>query len=242
MDKSMKTKGISDIKVEASKNENGFVMIFFHGYDSCARDMVDYLGKKLSSAIPSLTIRFAQASQLTPWQGNGRSWFYVEDQLEGPVDGNICAPRALAAMPDVHSYIDMVLQEENIDESKLLISGFSQGATMAFYAALQRERPPAGAFCISGGALDQIRSIKSKPSVFLLAGADENSFYSGREQAKKTCKLLQDNGFDCALFLTPDNGHNIDNQSIEKLISFVRKKQQRKEPVSKALDGNGIKP
>jgi phospholipase/carboxylesterase len=220
----MNSKDISDIKIKAQNNQNGPVVVFFHGYDSCAKDMADYMGKTLSGAVPGLTVRFAQASLQTPWHGNGRSWFYIEDHLDGPADGNVFAPRALAAMPDVHRYIDRVLKEENIHENNLIIAGFSQGATMAFYAALQRERPVAGAFCISGGALDQIKGIGSKPAVMLLAGADESSHYSGREQAIKTHALLKKHGFDCALYLTPGNGHNIDTRSIEKLIEFIKEK------------------
>ena len=207
-----------------SKHENDpYTLIFFHGYGSSANEMHDYLSQSFAEALPHFDIYFANAPLSTSFNDAARSWFYIEDALNGPADGNVMAPRALSAMPIIHEYIDNVLIAQNIDESRLILAGFSQGATMAFYAALQRSEPVLGVCSISGGALDQIKHIKSKPAVILLAGEIEHSLYSGREQAYKTHALLTENGFNAELSLSPGNEHSIDAYSIQKLISFINK-------------------
>jgi len=210
----------SRIGPQAAGPPDGLV-VFFHGYGANGREMAGYVGSQLAPLLPSAALRFPDGHRPVPWGTEGRSWFMVEDMLDMP-DGNVAGPRALQETPMVNDYIDRIIREENIPASRVIIAGFSQGGTMAFFAALTREIPVAGVFSISGGALDQLASPRSRPPVMLLAGEREDSFYSGRQLAQKTHHLLLQRGFDSHLLLTPENGHNIDRRSIEELARFAR--------------------
>lgn len=212
---------IQDYRVGPQTGKAGCLVIFFHGYDSGGRDMAQYLGSQLAGLAPEAVLRFPDGPRPVPWNQQGRSWFEVEDMLDMP-DGNIAGPRAMAEVTYINRYIDRVMAEEGMPASRVIIAGFSQGATMAFFAALMRDQPVAGVFSISGGALDQLAVPRSKPPVMLLAGEREHSYYSGRELAEKTYHLLRQREFQAGLLFTPENGHNIDRRSVEELAGFIR--------------------
>ena len=76
---------------------------------------------------------------------------------------------------------------------------------------------------LSGGARDQLEEPQSKPPVMLVVGEQEYGLYEGVPLAIKTHDLLQQRGFDSTILVTPENGHNIDQRTIEELARFVRK-------------------
>ena len=213
-------------------------LIFFHGYGANAQEMADHVGVSLSDNLSHVKLRFPNGIEPTHYNPNQRSWYDIQDMLydkdvyQKPFDGNLAAPRALSTMTDIHAYIDRVLEDDDINPDQLILAGFSQGATLAFYAALQRHEEIAGVVSISGPAIDQVQGIHSSPPILLMAGAEEFSHFSGRELASKTHDLLLKNGFMSDLFLTPDNGHNICQNSLNALASFTRN----------ALNGNAVDP
>lgn len=182
--------------------------------------MERHVGSYLKQVYPDLQIYFPDG--LYQISENSFGWFGIEGMEEGKADGNIAAPRALAEMQKIHDYIDNVLLQEKIRPENLIIAGFSQGGTMAFYAALQRQECIGGVLTISGGALDQVKQINSRPKVMLLAGSNEYSHYSGQEHATKVHYLLESYGYNTQLYLTPDNRHDIDVQSLAKLAEFIQ--------------------
>lgn len=220
---------IHDKIIDRSTTNGGGTLIFFHGYGANGQEMADYVGANIQGQLPNVKLRFPDGLLPTPFNPAQRSWFHIQDMLDDkehrgiPFDGNIAAPRALAVMPDIHAYIDRVLEEDKIEPSRLIIAGFSQGAQIAFYSGLQRTEEVGGVLSISGPAIDQVQSIGSNPPIMLLAGADEHSHFSGRQCAEKTHGLLLENGFTSELYLTPNNGHNICQNSLRALTAFVKR-------------------
>lgn len=221
--------GIQDVRMGPLHGHGNCLVIFFHGYDSNGGMMAGHVGTQLAAMVPDAIMRFPDAPLSVPRNEYGRSWFPVEDILDGP-DGNIAGPRAASAAGTVNDYIDRVMMEEGMPASRVIIAGFSQGATMAYFASLMREDQVAGVFSISGGALDQLAVPRAKPPVMLLAGEWENSLYSGRELADKTHWLLKERNFSTGIYLTPGNKHNIDTKSIEVLSWFVKRMVPRPAP------------
>lgn len=216
---------IQDCRIAPADGRKDCVVVFFHGYGANGREMAGHVGSRLAALLPSAVLRFPDGPRPVPWGSEGRSWFKVEDMLDAP-DGNKVGPRALKAASHVNAYISRVMREEGMPADRVIIAGFSQGATMAFFSALMRTEPVAGVFSISGGALDQLDRLtkpRSKPQVMLLAGEWENSYYSGRQLAEKTHELLLRREFRSSLFFTPANGHDINRRSIEELAAFSRR-------------------
>jgi phospholipase/carboxylesterase len=199
------------------------LVLFFHGYGSSGAGTARDLAEMLAPKLPEAKI-ICPDGPLTPFHddmGNPRfSWFAVEDMLDAP-DGAVSAARARAVAPEINSWIDDVLAREGVSEDRVIIAGFSQGATMAYYAALLRDRPVAGVFSLSGGGLDQLTAPASKPPVGLAAGQFEAQEYSGVPQAQKAQVLLQKQGFKTDCVIVPDQGHAITPAAMDLVTGMA---------------------
>ncbi|MBI1214196.1 MAG: hypothetical protein GC185_00085 [Alphaproteobacteria bacterium] len=195
------------------------LVIFFHGYGSTGAGLASGLPQILPEGLKDAKI-ICPDGPVMCWQddkGNhGFSWFAVEDMLDAP-DGAKAAERASAAAPAINAWLDEVLAREGVDESRVVIAGFSQGASMAYFAALLRDKPVAGVFSLSGGGLEHIGPPASRPPVALLAGERETGHYSGAPVAMKTQVFLDRQGFRTDCVILPDQGHEITPAALEML-------------------------
>lgn len=205
-----------------------YVVIFFHGLGSNGELMRDYAGGLLSPMIPDAKIYFPDGPDpvsADPQAQPYRSWFDVSDRMnKGPLteeDSKVLSKRIEAAVPAVNAYIDQVLKQEGISEDRLVLAGFSQGASMAFYAGLRRDKPVAAVFSLSGGALHLLEKPNAKPPVLLSAGGNEPSHYSGSLQAQRTHTLLEKAGFETECVLIPDKEHEISPESMQVLAQLA---------------------
>jgi len=192
------------------------LVIFLHGFASGGEETAETIRRELAPRLPSAKFICPDASL----SENGcRSWFQVGDMLDGP-DGAKAAARAAAAAPAINAYIDGVLKAENMPASRVVIAGFSQGASMAFYAALQREAPVRGLFCLSGGGLDRIENPASKPPVLLAAGEYETGNYSGMPQVESALQKLKTLGFTAGDYCVRGQEHALNRETLAAFTFF----------------------
>src|SRR5688572_15620329 len=78
----------------------------------------------------------------------GYQWFSLADR-----DPEKMLAGVKAAAPILNQYIDEILAEYNLDESKLALVGFSQGTMTALYTAIRREKKVAGIVGFSGALI-----------------------------------------------------------------------------------------
>ena len=205
-----------------------YLVIFFHGYGSNGELMASHVGGLLGPLLPEAKIRCPDGPiefYKMPDGKPGCSWFELRDIFDGeklPDDRSEIGRRARAAAKDVNDYIDKVLAEEGISPDHVIIAGFSQGGTMAYYAALLRDTPVAGVYALSGGALDQLGTPVSKLPVGLVAGAREEQDYSGAPHQRKMQAELDSAGFNVDCVIIPGQGHDISWKSMELLSVFTR--------------------
>lgn len=215
---------LHDVVVNPPSGRTENIIIFFHGYGSSGASMAQHVGTLLAPHLPDTKIFCPNAPIKIGEDRDGNtyhSWFPVEDMLDNP-DNDTAAARVRSVMPDVQSYIDSVLKRENISEDRVIIAGFSQGASTAFYAGLLRDTPVAGVYSLSGGALDRLTDPQSRPPVALLAGEQENQGYSGHPMARATHDLLKDMGFKTDVVVLPGQGHSITPESMRLLGQMTR--------------------
>lgn len=202
-----------------------YVVVYFHGYSSSGSLMEQYAGDLLGPLLPEARLRFADAPVQMGWDNH--SWFELRDivnqDLRDDVLHDIVSERAAKTAKEVNEYIDRVMKEEGFSEDRIILAGFSQGGTMAFYTGMMRDKPVAGVFSLSGGALDHVPDIRSKPPVMLAAGAQEQQDYSGEPHAKKTCAFLKAQKISAECRILPDQEHKITLKSMELLRDFARK-------------------
>src|SRR5262249_26446039 len=100
--------------------------------------------------------------------GFGYQWFGFEDR-----DPASIAASALAAAAILDGFIDGELERRGLDETRLALAGFSQGAMMAIHVAPRRPRTLAGVIGYSGAlvAPDRLASeVRTRPPILLVHG------------------------------------------------------------------------
>jgi phospholipase/carboxylesterase len=205
-----------------------YLVIFFHGYGSNGSLMAEHVGNLLGPLLPEAKIRCPDGPiefYKMPDGKPGCSWFELRDIFDGdklPDDRAEIGRRASAAAKEMNDYIDKVIAEEGVPEDRVIIAGFSQGGSMAFYTALLRDHPVAGVYALSGGALNELIDPVSKPKVGLVAGAREAQDYSGFPHQELMRDKLGKEGFNVDCVIIPDQGHDISWKSMELLSVFTR--------------------
>jgi phospholipase/carboxylesterase len=212
----------------AVNTQNGqkpdYVVIFFHGYGDGGYRTADIIKNNLAAQLPNVKFRCPDGPTSLGW--GSHSWFDVSDIMQHEDDKEYMkdrsGPRAAAAAVDINKYIDRVIKEEGIAEDRIIIAGYSQGGSMAYYAGLLRDRPVGGVYSLSGGALDRLTNPKSKPPVALVTGQFETGDYSGTPQATKAQGMLKQMGFNVIRTVIPNAGHILWTQTLAPMVDFIR--------------------
>ncbi len=229
-------------------NNPDYVVIFFHQYGGNGKDTAEQVANLLSPVIPGVKVIAPDATDPVPGDpvdGPWRQWFFIKDQIDNPTptpDRGLVAYRAMQEVPKINAYIDSVIAREKIDPSRVIVAGFSQGATMAVYAALSREKPVGAVFSISGGAIDQLPHIESRTPTVLLAGEREQNEYSGVYHLPMAQARLAQAGVPHVTGVLPGVGHDISPQAMQRLSVLIRH-VTAEDPVRKVGDvPNSSKP
>ncbi len=220
------------------------IVIFFHGYGSSADLMRQYVGDMLGPMLPNAQLRFPDGPIQMGW--NNHSWFDVQDVLSNPdhhANKATVAPRAAEAAKAMNDYVSRVMAEEGVSEKQIVLAGFSQGGTMAYYTGLLRDEAVGGVYALSGGALENLQQPKSKPAVELVAGGLEQQDYSGAPQADKAAQLLQAMGFAADSYIIEGQEHKITPKAMDLLAAFTKAATKQKPAETRpAPRKNGMKP
>lgn len=170
----------------AEKPQN--LVVFIHGYKSSIDDIACE-AEKLATLLPQAVVITPQSDKFHK-NNNVREWYDVshydsehkrrnpETPLEEVVEiynqaGNDLCNQA----PRINAFIDKWQEKYNIDDCHTYLVGFSQGATLAIYAGLCRERAVGGIFALSGivaGKDSLEQNINSRPKIYMLHGKQDN--------------------------------------------------------------------
>jgi phospholipase/carboxylesterase len=187
------------------------LVVFLHGYGADGNDLIA-IGKQWQNMMPDTA--FVAPNAPTPClrsQSGGRQWFTLdtfepEEQWEG----------VNQAAPGLIDFINTELKRYGLDESRLLLVGFSQGTMLALHVGLRLAKAPAGILGFSGAIVGPeflneatARSASGRPPAILLIHGNQDEvipvealFLSAEELSKA--------GFPCEWHLSPGIGHGID--------------------------------
>ena len=233
----MSTMNSYTIDTTDGKTPPEYLVVFLHGHGSSGGAMSEYAGGLLAPLLPHAKIIFpdgpmsAVPENLMHMLGGAkespyRSWFDMRDIIDknsiDTADRDKIGQRATAAATAINAYVDAVAQKEGVPLDHVIIAGFSQGGTMAYYSGLLRVTEIGGVFCLSGGALDRLGTPQAKPPIGIAAGELETQDYSGAPHARKVFAQLEREGFyaDCAIIT--GKKHEISPKSMELLSAFTR--------------------
>jgi len=192
------------------------LVILLHGWGADGANLID-LADMFAQVLPDAL--FVAPNAPYPCEVNpfGYQWFSLMDrQPQHMLDGVRNAAAAL------NQYIDEQLKALSLDNSKLILVGFSQGTMVALHVAARRS-PQIAAIVGYSGALIAPEilgtEIVARPPICLLHGeADEVVPFAAMKQATEA---LKSHGFTIESHPRPFLSHSIDMEGIKLASAFV---------------------
>ena len=126
------------------------LVVFLHGYGADGNDLIE-LGAQWRALLPHAAFVSPHAPERCAASPTGRQWFGLTSVA--PEDPKGAAERlsgVVSARPTIDAFLDEELARLGLDESRLALVGFSQGAMMALHVGLRRPRAPAAIIGYSG--------------------------------------------------------------------------------------------
>jgi phospholipase/carboxylesterase len=158
------------------------LVVFLHGYGADGNDLIA-LGQQWRKLLPEAAFVSPHAPGRTPGAPTGRQWFALSAAT--PDDPRGAEERwrgVVAARPTIDAFLDRELARLGLDDSRLALVGFSQGAMMALHVGLRRRRAPAAIVSYSGLLIgpEQLaeataRNDKGESPPILLVHGDQDS-------------------------------------------------------------------
>jgi phospholipase/carboxylesterase len=206
------------------------LVIFLHGYGANGTDLLS-LGQEWARYFPDTAFAAPNAPDVCEAWASGYQWFSIR---AAEITRALLDNKALLQKPTVslNDYIDAQLQHWGVEESQLVVAGFSQGAMMAMYAMPRRKNPCAGVIAWSGMLLDA-EGLKSPEIVKMPILA-----IHGEEDQVVPPQSLEEvqSGFEAAKFnvetiMRPELGHGIDEFGLMRAVDFIKEGLDNKEKV-----------
>jgi phospholipase/carboxylesterase len=157
------------------------LVVFLHGYGADGKDLIE-LGKQWRALLPDAAFIAPNAADRLPGTPMGRQWFALS--RFAPDDPRGAAERwqgVGAARPSIDAFLDEELGKLGLDNTKLALVGFSQGAMMAMHVGLRRARAPAAIVGYSGLLVGgehlaeaKARNARGEPPPILLVHGDQD--------------------------------------------------------------------
>ncbi|HEY1941106.1 MAG TPA: dienelactone hydrolase family protein [Roseiarcus sp.] len=126
------------------------LVVFLHGYGADGEDLIA-LGDQWRGLLPNASFVSPHAPERCSGSPTGRQWFALSTtEPEDPRGADERWKGVVSAQPSIDAFLDEELARLGLDESRLALVGFSQGAMMALHVGLRRKRAPAAIIGYSG--------------------------------------------------------------------------------------------
>ena len=146
--------------------EPQFAVVLLHGKnaeDASMRRLVDRWQGHMTSTLFTLPI-FNR--RLEDAEETEETVLVHSDQLPLELETRAC---------ELDKYLDRLRHDYGLENDRIAIVGYAEGATLALYYGLQQDKPMCGiiGFCATFEGFDGIQNeLKSRPPVLLVHGAD----------------------------------------------------------------------
>ncbi len=143
------------------------LVVFLHGWGADGNDLIG-LAPGWASVLPATQFVSPHAPDVCDENPMGRQWFSFRNRDAAEIERG-----AADAARVIDGFIDGELERLGLDDDRLALVGFSQGAMMALYVALRRPRACAAVVGYSGalvGGDSLADELRSRPPVFLMHG------------------------------------------------------------------------
>ncbi len=214
------TRKLNDGRRAAESGSADSAVVFLHGYGADGADLLG-LADTLAPHLPNTVFRAPNAPERSAVNPFGYQWFPIP-WMDGASEAEMHDSFQRSAA-DIDAYLDQVLTDEGIDQSNLVLFGFSQGTMMGLHVAPRRSGSLAAVVGFSGRLLNPSRLAEeaiSRPPVLLVHGdQDEVVPYESLPEANGALAAA---GFKVHTHVMKGVGHGISPDGLEVALGFVR--------------------
>ena len=216
------TRTLTDNRRAAQSGSTGSVVVFLHGYGADGADLLG-LADSLAPHLPDTVFRAPNAPERSSLNPFGYQWFPIP-WMDGASEAEMYDGFKRSALA-VDQYLDQVIADEGVDQSSLVLFGFSQGTMMSLQVAPRRACSLAAVVGFSGRLLHPpilAEEVKSKPPVLLVHGdQDEVVPFASLSEARDS---LVDLEFEVRTYVMRGVGHGISPEGLGAALGFIRDK------------------
>lgn len=210
-------------RVDAASGTAKSLVILIHGYGANGNDLID-LGQQLSPAFPDIAFSSPNAPEPCPMAPGGLQWFPLTHNPGGFRSEDEYWNGVNHSQEVLNAYIDSELERLNLDESRCVLLGFSQGTMMSFHVGLRRQKQLAGIIGFSGVLTGDNRlkdDIQSKPPVLIIHGEEDPVIPV--EAVPRATTALRDVNIEAEWHIVAGLGHGIEQVGLLLAANFLRR-------------------
>ena len=206
------------IKPEKNKDINNIV-ILLHGYGGDGKD-ISMLTLNWKRYMPNTIFICPNGHESCAINPIGFQWFDLSKD-----DPNYILSETLRAEKIINKFLDEIKNEYNLDNDKIILSGFSQGCMMSINVGLTSKKP---FNCIVGfsGKIIETNDLKNRKQNFtdtLLIHGDQDDIVSPTHLLEAKDFLLREN-INVVTHLIKNCGHNIPIEASSIALNYILKK------------------
>ena len=153
-----------------SKNKPRQAIVLCHGYGGDGKN-ISTLAINWRRFLPDAIFLCPNAPEVCADNPQGYQWFDMTSEKE-----EMMLEKSLVAAEKLNTFLDQVVNNFQLESSKLALVGFSQGCMMSIQAGLKRKEQINCIIGYSGKVINQkhlLENINSKPKIFLMHGAND---------------------------------------------------------------------
>ena len=153
-----------------SKNKPRQAIILCHGYGGDGKD-ISALAINWQRFLPDAIFLCPNAPEVCTDNPQGYQWFDMTSKKEEEM-----FEKSLMAEEKLNTFLDQVVNNFQLESSKLALVGFSQGCMISIQTGLKRKEQINCIIGYSGKVINQkhlLENINSKPKIFLMHGAND---------------------------------------------------------------------
>lgn len=242
----MKVDKVPDLITEEIVHVKGFpkkLVIFLHGYIDCS-EATDKSISLLIENLHDVAVHVPQSPFTCEVHPSKRQWYSMhrfdpnDDRKSVPTMEECVAyydrmsPGYREAFDYINPYIDQCLNEYGLEDKDLYLCGFSQGAMLAIYISLMREKKIGGcvSFCgIFAPSSFLLKNYKSTPDMLLIHGNEDNLVRF--EALDFSAQHLRSIGCTVDTYVIDGGRHRVTDEALWVAASYLNNKIIKKAAV-----------
>ena len=206
--------------IKPEKNKDIFnVMVLLHGYGGDGND-ISTLTLNWRRYLPNTIFICPNGHEACSINPTGYQWFDLTKD-----DPNYILNESIKAEKIICEFLEEIKKEYNLDNDKIILSGFSQGCMMSINVGLTSKKPFRSIIGFSGKIIDidDLKVRKKNSTSTLLIHGDLDDIVSPTHLLEAKDFFLRE-GINIETHLIKNCGHHIPIEASSLALNYILKK------------------